>query len=196
MNTVSSSCGGGSTATSKERIRRLVRRGFIGAAVTAGLVGVAVAPASAATSPGTTVGNVGVGSAITLSGLTPSFTLSGLPGATVTGNGAVGYNVQTNNQAGYTVTVEGQSAFMLPPVPLTNTDKIPIGALTVREGNGIAGGAGTFTGLSNTGTVTVHSQAFRSALAGDNLTSDYQVVIPDINTDVYSATLNYVATTM
>jgi hypothetical protein len=182
------------TVVAKERhIGRLVLSSVIGVTSIAALTGVLAGSASAAagdTSPGTTDGHVVVNSAIALTGLTPNFTLTGLPGATVTGTGAVTFNVQTNNLAGYAVTVESQTSTLTPAVG-TNTDSIPIGALSVRET-----GATAFTPLSNTAAVTVHSQNTRSAQLGDALSNDYQVVVPFVNQDVYSATLNYIATTL
>jgi hypothetical protein len=168
--------------------RRLLMRGAVGAAAVAALAVGLAGTASAATDTDTVDANVAVGSAITLTGLTPSFLLSGLPGATVAGVGAVTFNVETNNRAGYSVTVESAAATLAGTG--TNGDSIPIGALSVRET-----GAGAYTPLSNTAPVTVHNQTVRSAEAGDGLSNDYQVVIPFVNTDTYTATLNYVATT-
>jgi hypothetical protein len=42
----------------------------------------------------------------------------------------------------------------------------------------------------------VHSQEDRSVADGDELSTDFQVVIPFVNSDNYDATLNYVATTL
>ena len=141
-------------------------------------------------SPGASQANVVVSSAIALTGLTPSFTLTGLPGATVLGTGAVTMNVQTNNLAGYSVTVESATSTLV-ATAAGNTDAIPIGALSVREG-----GTTAFTPLSATTPTAVHTQATRSAEAGDTITNDYQVVIPFVNEDTYTTTLDYVATTL
>lgn len=143
------------------------------------------------TSTDTVLANVGVTSAITLSGLTPAFTLNGLPGATVAGPAAVTMLVETNNIAGYSVTVQAADNELLPADTTANTDVIPIGALSVRET-----GTTSYTALSDTNPVTVHTQATRSASGGDAISNDYQVVIPFVNADLYTATLDYVATTL
>ena len=153
--------------------------------------------ASAAETPPQGVdGNVAVGSSISLTGLTPSFTLTGLSGATVAGLDAVAYNVATNNLAGYAVTVQSQTATMVADTA-GNTDSIPIGALSARDG----AATGTFTyapvaGPAATDGTTVHTQPTRSAEGGDNLTTDFQVVIPFVNSDTYDATIDYVAATL
>lgn len=150
-------------------------------------------PASAQpgeTDEGSTTANVEVETAIALTGLTASFTLTGVPGATVTGLSAVTFTVETNNLAGYVVTVQSTTATLAPGV-VTNLDSIPIGALSVRET-----GETIFSPLSSTSTVPVHSQAVRSAEGGDALSNDYQVVIPFVNEDTYTATIDYIATTL
>ncbi len=180
---------------SKQRTGRLVVRGAVGAAVLVLGVGGLAGTASAAEDDGTVDGNVVVGSSIVLSGLTPSFTLTGIPGATVEGLGVVDYNVETNNLAGYAVTVQSQTDTML-ATAAGNLDSIPIGALSARDG-----GVGTFTyvpvadSTSLVGT-TVHTQATRSAENGDALSTDFQVDIPFVNSDTYTATLDYVAATL
>ena len=181
------------TDAKKEHAGRLVLRGFLGAATVAALAGVMSGTAAAVpgeTDVGTTTANVGVDTAIALTGLTPDFTLSGVPGATVTGLGAVVLTVETNNLAGYAVTVQSQTLTMTAGA-LGNDDSVPIGALSVRET-----GTTTYTPLSSTETVTVHTQATRSEEDGDSLSNDYQVVIPFVNEDTYSATLDYIATTL
>jgi hypothetical protein len=174
------------------RFGRPALRGVIGAAVVLLCSGALIGTASAApgeTSGGTTDANVGVTSAIALTALTPSFTLTGLPGATVTGVGAVTFNVATNNLAGYAVTVVSETPTMVGTG--TNPDSIPIADLTVQE----TGGAG-YAALSDTTPVTVHSQSARSAEGGDSLSNDYQLVVPFVNEDTYTATLDYLATTL
>ena len=143
------------------------------------------------TSNDTTTANVEVTGAITLSALTPTFTLVGLPGATVIGAAAVSMLVETNNIAGYAVTVQSTTDTLDPADPVGNTDSIPIGALSVKEST-----ATSYTPVSDTAAVTVHSQATRSAVGGDAIVNDYKVVIPFVNADTYSTTLNYVATTL
>jgi hypothetical protein len=159
-------------------------------AALAGVMSGTAAAAPGDTSTGTTNANVEVSSVIALTALTPDFRLTGLPGATVTGAGAVTFTVETNNLAGYAVTVQSQTPTMTAGTP-GNTDSIPIGALSVRET-----GTTPFTSVSGTGAVTVHTQATRSAQAGDALSNDYEVVIPFVNEDTYSATLDYIATTL
>jgi hypothetical protein len=126
-----------------------------------------------------------------MTGLTPSFTLTGAPGETVGTTDPVTFNVETNNATGYAVSVLSTSPTMLPPLPLVNLDVIPIAALTVR-----ATGAGSYTPLIAGTAVTVHSQTTRSANGGDDLSNDYQMRIPVVNADTYTATLNYVASTI
>lgn len=163
-----------------------------GLAVLAGalLIAAAGAPAWAApgeTSEDTVVANVGVTSAISLNGLTPSFRLNGLPGATVAEVGAVAYSVVTNNVGGYTVTVQADAPALEPAGD--SADSIPVGDLAVR-----AGGNGAYTPLSDTSAVLLRDKDARSAAGGDAYADDYQVAIPFVADDVYSVTLNYVAT--
>ncbi len=156
----------------------------------AGLVTVgAAAPALAATSPGTATATANVQASITLSGLTPAFTLTGAPGATATGAAAVTMKVTTNNTLGYTVGVQAAAATMT-GATTGNTDTIPVSALTVKENTGA-----TYTALSATAAVTVHSQNGKSLSTGDTVTNDMQMAVPFVNSDSYSVALNYIATT-
>ena len=151
----------------------------------------AVSAAPSATSPGTTTANVVVGGAILLSNLTPSFILSGVPGDTPVNDGAVTMNVFTNNASGYNVTVQAESADLAGTSP--NTDTIPVADISVEET-----GAGAFQPLSSDVADVVYTQDTRSAAApGDLLSNDYEfnTPIPDVITDTYSVTLDYVATT-
>jgi hypothetical protein len=170
---------------------RLVQRGIVAATVAAAFTGAMGGSASAAgQSAENTTANVTVSSGITLlTGLTPSFKLAGAPGTVVTGAAAVQFNVETNNVAGYAVTVQPAKDVLL-PILGGNPDFIPIGALTVK------GDSATYTPLSFTTPVTVHSQPDRSANGGDALTNDFQIRIPVVNADTYRATLNYIATTL
>jgi len=172
------------------RHRGRVLRGMLGVAVAGTLISAmaGVAGASPPLNTGSTTANVGVESGITMTGLTSSFTLTGTPGATVSSVGAVTFNVETNNVAGYVVTVESESATM-DPVTGGNLDTIPIGDLTVRET-----GTSTYTALS--GPISVHSQSARSLNGGDDLSNDFQIRVPVVNTDTYTATLDYVATSL
>jgi hypothetical protein len=142
------------------------------------------------TDTGSTVVTVGVGSAITLTGLTPAFSLDGTPGQTITKATAVTMTVTTNNAQGYSVTVQSAAATLTPTVT-TTTDTIPIDDLQVRET-----GTTPFTPLSATAPVQVHTQDGPSAEAGDTINNDYQITIPFVAPDTYTATLNYVATTL
>ncbi len=181
-----------STFTRGPRSRSVLR--VVGVASTvAGLVMAGTVSASAAPgnhSDDTTIANVQVTTAIVLSGLTPQFTLVGIPGATVLGNGEVTMNVATNNLAGYAVTVQATTPTLV-ATAAGNGDSIPIGALSVRETN-VSG----FTAMSDVVPATVHSQPTRSAQGGDTISNDYQVVIPFVNEDTYTTTLDYIATTL
>jgi len=170
-------------------LRRVGRGTALTALIAAGFVATMAFGSSAASAApgGSTDANVGVDSGITMTGLTPSFLLSGTPGQTVTGLNKVTFNVETNNPTGYAVTVQSRTSTMAASAT-TNADTIPIAALTVRESN-----TSVFTPLS-TGTVTVHTQALRSANGGDELSNDFQIRIPVVNVDTYSATLDYLAT--
>jgi hypothetical protein len=135
-----------------------------------------------------TTAEVEVNSSITLSGLPASFTLTGDPNTTVTSNGAVTMNVLTNNLLGYQVTVQAASNVLTGSVGNSNT--IPIANLKVRET-----GAPVFTPMSNLVTV-VHAQLNRSGSSGDTISNDYQVDIPFVNSDTYTVSLDYVASTL
>ena len=181
------------TVTTTGPAGRRVLQGVIVAAAVSAIAVAMAGTAAAQTTPSQGVdGNVQVESAIALTGLTPSFQLTGLPGATVVGAGVVDFNVLTNNFGGYAVTVQAGADVLAGDTP-TNPDTIPISALSVRET-----GTTTFTPLSATVPVTVHSQVTRSAVtgAGDALENDYQVVIPIVNEDNYDVTINYVATAL
>ncbi|MDP9074231.1 MAG: hypothetical protein M3N98_08680 [Actinomycetota bacterium] len=155
----------------------------------AGSVGGMTSAAFADSSGQSTTANVGVSSGITMTALTSSFLLNGAPGAVVTLPNAVSYNVETNNVAGYAVTVQSVGPTMVGTG--SNVDAIPIAALTARDGGTSIG----YAGLSNSAGTNVHNQSVRSANGGDILHTDYQIRIPVVNADTYTATLNYVATT-
>jgi hypothetical protein len=185
-----------SAETPTRRSGRLVLRGFLGLAMAAASVAMMGGAASAApgdTSADTTVANVGITSSIALSGLTSSFTLNGLPGATVTGAGDVTFKVETNNISGYAVSVQAQTPTLV-AATAGNLDSIPIGSLQVRQS--VVGTPGGWTSISSAGAVTVHTQAARSALGGDAIGNDYQIQIPFVAADTYSATLDYIATAL
>ena len=183
------------TSVTTKRGRRGLAVGIATTAAVGLFLGSLGATASADTSADTVVANVEVSGAIALTGLTPSFTLVGLPGGLVTGNGEVDFNVEANNAAGYSVTVQAATASMTPADIVANPDVIPIGALGVRQGvPANPGTAGAFTSLSSTAPVTVHSQGVRSGIGGDDWVNDFQILIPFVASDTYTATLNYIAT--
>lgn len=177
---------------SDRRVRRVLGRGAVGAAAVglalAGTAGIASAQPGQ-TDDGTTVASVAVGSSIVLSGLPAGFTLSGLPGATVQTGAPVTFNIETNNAGGYIVTVDSQTPTMVGATP-GNTDSVPIGALSVFNSDGV------YEPLSSTDTATIATKASRSAQGGDALGNNFQVVVPFVNGDTYSATLDYLATTL
>ena len=126
---------------------------------------------------------------ITLTDLTGGFTMTGGVDSLVQRDGAVTMTVTTNSPNGYAVTVQAASAEAAPTMQ-ANPDAIPISALAVRET-----GRTTFQPLSDTAPVLVHAQAGPSAQGGDVLSNDYQLAIPNVVADQYTATLNYVAAT-
>ena len=172
--------------------RRAVSLGIVATAAIALFLGGMGATASAAQTSGEpTTANAVVSTGITMTGITSNVTLTGAPGATVTSAVPVAYNVETNNVAGYAVTVGATAATLLPPLPLVNTDSIPITALTIREGS-----TGNYTPLSSSTPVPVHTQHGRSVDQGDLWSTSFEMRIPTVNADTYSTTLNYVATTL
>ncbi len=173
---------------------RLVLRGLIGASAIAALAVGMAGTASAATDTDSTDAHVEVTSSIVLSALTPDFTLSGIPGSIPELLRAVTYNVETNNLAGYAVTVQSRTAQMAGTGG--NTETIAIGALSVKESAGAANATNAAYKAVTTGAQQVHTQATKSAVGGDVLSNDYKVVIPFVNSDTYTATLDYVATTL
>jgi hypothetical protein len=182
--------------TAKARAIRLAVQGVIGAGLAAALaVGMAGTASAQPVSDGeSTDANVEVASSLVLSALTPSFTLSGMPGSTPEELGAVTFNVETNNTAGYAVTVQSQTALMAGTGG--NTETVAIGALSVKESAGAVNATNATYKALTTGAQQVHTQATKSADGGDALSNDYQVVIPFVNSDTYTATLDYVATTL
>lgn len=186
---------GGTPTTRKHHGRRALTLGIAVSAALALFAAGLGSTASADTSDDTTVANVEIAAAIALTGLTPSFTLVGLPGSTVTGNGEVAFNVEANNAAGYSVTVQPATSNMLPGDIVANPDAIPVGSLTIRQGiPADPPTAGAFTALNSATPVTIHSQAVRSGVGGDDWVNDFQITIPFIASDTYTATLNYIAT--
>jgi large repetitive protein len=149
-----------------------------------------VPPTGLACDSGTTTANVDVTGAIVLSNLTPAFTLSGAPGDSPFEIGAVHMDVFTNNTTGYNVTVEPETDLSGTG---SNTDTIPAADLSVRETT-----TGTYAPLDLTAPTLVFTKDTRSiATPGDALSNDYEfnTPIPDVTSDTYSATLDYIATT-
>ncbi|MDP9074136.1 MAG: DUF11 domain-containing protein, partial [Actinomycetota bacterium] len=123
---------------------------------------------------------------ITLSDLTPSFTLAGVPTSTVSSTGAVTMTVITNSTSGYLVTVQAAGAWLVGSAP-GNTTTMAVGQLAVRET-----GTPAFRALSAASALVVHQQNAASAPRGDAVSNDYQVHIPFVPPDTYSARLDYV----
>jgi large repetitive protein len=94
--------------------------------------------------------------------------------------------VTTNSPGGYQVTVQAGTTLLTGALP-GNTETIPIGRLGVRES-----GTVPFLPLSDTGATLVHNQNAASAPGGDAVSNDYQVHIPFVPADTYSATLDYI----
>jgi hypothetical protein len=170
--------------------RRFAQKGLtVGALLlVAGGLATAAVGASAATT-GSTTASVAVNSTITLSGLTSAFTITGDPSTTVAKTGAVSGTVTTNNSTGYNVSVKAASATMA-GATTGNTDTIPIANLGVKDSGG-----STYAALSSSTANVVKVKSSKSASAGDAFTDDYQIQIPFVNSDTYSATLNYTAAT-
>ncbi|WP_410816491.1 putative Ig domain-containing protein [Micromonospora sp. 050-3] len=126
---------------------------------------------------------------ITLSGLPAGFTLTGRPQQVVGQPEAVTMTVTTNSPTGYAVTVRGLAPELVGANP-ENPYTIPIENLRVRES-----GTSVFRGLSDVTPVVVHRQSGPSAPGGDAIGNDYEVSIPAVVADEYSATLEYVAIT-
>jgi len=51
---------------------------------------------------------------------------------------------------------------------------------------------GAYAAISPLSAATVANSAVRSPVGGDTINNDYQVVIPWVNADTYSVTLNYI----
>jgi len=179
-----------SPAIQQSSSRWRLTRSLMATAAVGAILCSAAAPAFADTDTDTVVASVVVNPSITLTGLTAAFSLTGDISSTVERIGAVSFLVSSNNPSGYAVTVEAAANTLSAQTP-TNTDTIPIGALSVREG-----GSNAYAPISSVTPVTVHSQATPSAAVGDALTNDYRVEIPFVTPDTYTATLNYVATTL
>jgi uncharacterized repeat protein (TIGR01451 family) len=123
---------------------------------------------------------------ITLTGITPSFTLTGLPNSKVGSDGTVTMTITTNSTGGYQLSVQAEAA-VLTGAELGNTATIPITALSVRES-----GTSQFHPMSAEAPLVVHQQSAPSAPGGDAVSTDYQVQIPFVASDTYTATLDYI----
>ncbi|MFC4589264.1 hypothetical protein [Sphaerisporangium corydalis] len=165
---------------------------LVGTATAVGTLGSNVLPAQADTDADTTIANVDVSSSITLTNLTPSFTLTGAPGSVpTTGATPVTMTVTTNNFAGYNVTVVPATANLVGAIP-GNTDVIPSNDLEV---NGPAQGAAYVHLIFGT-PIVVATKASASEPDGDTITNNYRITVPFVRPDIYTGTLNYVATTL
>ena len=96
-------------------------------------------------------------------------------------------NAKSNNKTGYNVTVQAAAPTMTGTI-VGNLDTIPVAALTVRN----TATAGAYTPISSAAAVTVANKATKSAVGGDTVNNDYQMVIPWVNADTYKVTLNYI----
>lgn len=184
----------GRARTPAHRGFRIAARTVLTTATAAAFLGAASLSASAApndTAVDSVTANVNVDSTITLTVDQTSFDLDGTGGTTVTETNQVTGTVTTNNQAGYSVGVLAAAAALVPADPLANTDTIPIGNLSTHNADNSA-----YVALSTTVPVITTTKATRSALAGDAFSDDYEVVIPDVNSDTYSVTLDYTATAL
>lgn len=174
----------------RRRGLRLATRVVLTVATAGAFLGAASLSASADTgdtSPGSIDANVVVDSAITLALGQTGFTLEGVPGTNQTA--PVSGTVTTNSQAGYTVGVQAASS-TLTPTTAGNADVIPIADVLVTSDDG------TPTPLSDTASVTTTSSDAKSADAGDSFGDTYSIQIPNVNSDTYTATLNYTATAL
>jgi len=123
---------------------------------------------------------------MTLSSLTPGFSLGGLPGTTAELDDAVTMTVTTNSPNGYSVTAQAVDPALTSVVG--NGESIPIADLEAREH-----GATTFAPLSVGTPLAVHSQNHPSALRGDTIGTDYEVLIPNVVSGAYSGSVEYMA---
>lgn len=171
---------------------------ILGSLVAAASLGLLAFPALAQAVPGptgSTQANVVVASAISLTGLTDAFTLTGVPGDSVS-TGTLGQSddvsmlVTTNNATGYSVTVTSATSTLVGSITGAGAESIPIGALKVTSS------PASSASLDSVAPVTVHSQGGRSAAGGDTITNHFSLTIPFVQSDTYSATLNYVAATL
>jgi hypothetical protein len=154
------------------------------------LAGIAIAGSAAFVARAAdTTASVGVGDTITLSDLTSSFQIDGGPSTTQTKTSAVSMNVKTNRESGYTVTVDPVGVALIGE-RVGNTDTIPVQDLKVKDS-----AASGYSALDPVTATQVKSQGSESDASGDTITNDYQVDIPFVNADTYSATLSYVAAT-
>jgi hypothetical protein len=181
------------SAPSVMRITGFAARALVSTAAVAALIALSSVPASADTDPvaavESTVATVAVAGGITLSDL-PGLNLGGIPGETAAG--ALAYNVITNNPTGYSVTVQAAANALV--ADGGNASTIPITALQVDPDATVTGVP--FTSVPGTAgpALTIHTQTTPSDAGGDDLTNDYQLLIPSVPFDNYTVTLNYTAT--
>jgi hypothetical protein len=151
---------------------------FATSTTTSALAGTTTSPAASVT----------VGSSITLTG-PGNFNLgTALPGATAGPTSTSNITVTTNNLLGYTVSVLAANADFTGSAG--NTDTFASSNLQV---NSVAVPL-VYTPLSTTVPTIVKIQATPSAAGGDTFTHSYKIpVVPSVNADTYSTTVNYTA---
>jgi uncharacterized repeat protein (TIGR01451 family) len=126
--------------------------------------------------------------AIVLSSLPADATIEAGTGEWAGAVGLVTMMVTTNSRTGYMVTVQSEGSDLIGAQP-GNSDTIPIENLRVRE----TGTRDAFQPLSSDNDVIVHRQSAPSTAGGDAISTDYQVDVPFVVSDTYSATVEYVA---
>jgi hypothetical protein len=164
-------------------LRRPRALALVVAVSAASVSGLMAGPAQAAAFD-TTTGTVTVGTSLQMLALSPTFAIAGGPGATVASTAPVTFTVITNNVLGYHVTVAPVGTDMVGTGG--NTAVIPFSLLQVEESV-----TGTFAFLS--ATRTVHNSATATDANGDDLSTDFQLTIPNVLPDAYSGDLTYTA---
>lgn len=175
--------GTASPANPTRRTGRLILRGSLALAMGAATLGMMGGPASAADSPvgGITV-SVAVLDGLTLSMVDTGIWLVGAPGADA--RDGLDYKVETNNPTGFTVAVHATSPTLVGSENSLNT--IPMSVLKVRDEDG------AYVDVSQEA-VTVYRQSVESADGGEELITDFQMLIPVVMPDTYTGTLDYIA---
>ena len=137
--------------------------------------------------------SVAVASSIAFT-IAPDFALTDGPTAITTGSdvtGSVDWTVTTNSETGYSVTFAPVGVNMVGTSG--NTDVIALSTVTWDDAqNGIAGAT---LPAAITASNAIWTQDTRSSVGGDNHTNDFALTVPFVNSDTYSATLDYLAST-